>query len=176
MTMRQIITGHDANGKSVFVSVAQVTPVEGKFLPGLQSFELWSTAQTPEVPVLDPTKSPFNYFPELGGSVFRVISFPPQVDGKTEINPSEEAVAELMHKLPGLVEHLELDNPGMHTTNSVDYGIVLSGEICLELDDGQEQRLKAGDCVIQNGTRHAWHNKSNTPAVMAFVLLGAKRT
>jgi quercetin dioxygenase-like cupin family protein len=61
----------------------------------------------------------------------------------------------------------------MHTTQSVDIGIVQSGEVWLELDDDQEVKLTAGDYVIQNGTRHAWHNRSNEPCVMNFVLIGA---
>ena len=76
---------------------------------------------------------------------------------------------------PGFVEHLELDNPGMHTTDSVDYGIVIAGEVYLELDNGEERLLTAGDCVVQNGTRHAWINRSGKPVTMAFILLGADR-
>ena len=56
---------------------------------------------------------------------------------------NESAAAELPRKLPGVLEHLETENPGMHTTDSIDYGIVLKGEICLELDNGQEKTLKA---------------------------------
>jgi uncharacterized cupin superfamily protein len=60
----------------------------------------------------------------------------------------------------------EPDNPGMHTTDSVDYGICLEGEMHLELDNGQEIRLTPGACVVQQGTRHAWHNRSEKPALM----------
>jgi quercetin dioxygenase-like cupin family protein len=68
----------------------------------------------------------------------------------------------------------ERDNPGMHTTATVDFDMVLSGEVWLELDGGAERMLRAGDCVIQNGTRHAWHNRSDAPCVMLVVLLGAE--
>jgi quercetin dioxygenase-like cupin family protein len=68
-----------------------------------------------------------------------------------------------------------MDDPGMHTTDSVDYDVVLEGEITLELDDGKEVQLKKHDVVVQNGNRHAWRNKSSAPAVMLFVLIGAKR-
>ena len=63
----------------------------------------------------------------------------------------------------------------MHTTDTVDIDVVISGEIDLELDDGETVHLSAGDCVIQNGTRHAWRNKSTEPAVLFVTLLGARR-
>ena len=66
-----------------------------------------------------------------------------------------------MYKLPGLIDVLEPNHPGMHTTDTVDFDIVISGEVYLELDDGEEVLLKAGDCVVQNGTRHAWHNRAS---------------
>ncbi len=78
-------------------------------------------------------------------------------------------------RFPGLLDAMELDNPGMHTTDTIDFDIVLSGEVYLELDDGPEVRLTAGDCVIQNGTRHAWHNRSDEPVTMASALVGARR-
>ena len=61
----------------------------------------------------------------------------------------------------------------MHTTPTVDYGVVLDGEVWLELDDGKTVHLKEHDVVVQNGTRHAWRNKGTKPATMAFVLIGA---
>ena len=76
---------------------------------------------------------------------------------------------------PGLVELFEVDNPGMHTTPTVDYGVVLEGEVWLELDDGKTVHLKQHDVVVQNGTRHAWRNKGEKPVTMAFVLMGAQK-
>jgi quercetin dioxygenase-like cupin family protein len=83
------------------------------------------------------------------------------------------AIGELQRRLPGLADVMEPDHPGMHTTDTVDLDLVISGEIWLELDDGEEVHLRTGDCVIQNGTRHAWHNRSSEPAVMFGALLGA---
>ena len=77
--------------------------------------------------------------------------------------------------MPGVMEVLESDHPGMHTTETVDFDVVVFGEVVMELDDGAEVVLKAGDCVIQNGTRHAWHNRSSERAVIAFALVGAER-
>ena len=70
---------------------------------------------------------------------------------------------------------METDNPGMHTTQTVDYGIVLEGEVWLEVDDGKQVHLKPHDIVVQNGTRHAWRNKGDKPVKIAFVLIGAKK-
>ena len=73
----------------------------------------------------------------------------------------------------GAIEHFEPDNPGMHTTDSVDYAICLAGELVLRLDDGAERTVTPGTVVVQRGTRHAWRNRTSKPAMMAFVLLGA---
>ena len=74
-----------------------------------------------------------------------------------------------------MVDHLEMENLGMHTTDTVDYEFVISGEVVLELDDGAEVTLRPGDTVVQNGTRHAWRNRTDKPAVLVVVLVGAKR-
>jgi len=83
--------------------------------------------------------------------------------------------AEFAQNAPGLAERFEMENPGMHTTDSIDYDVVLEGEIVLELDDGKEVTLRPHDVVVQNGTRHAWRNRSDKPAKMLFVLVGASR-
>lgn len=74
-----------------------------------------------------------------------------------------------------MMEVLEFDHPGMHTTDTVDFDVIVSGEVYLELDNGAEVLLKAGDCVIQNGTRHAWRNRSSEKCVIAVTLVGAER-
>ena len=81
----------------------------------------------------------------------------------------------LRETVPGLGETLEADNPGMHTTDTIDYIVVLSGEADLELDDGATVHLESGDCVVQRGTRHAWRNTGTIPFVAAGVMVGAKR-
>lgn len=82
---------------------------------------------------------------------------------------------ELEHKLPGINEVMEPNHPGMHTTDSVDLDLVISGEVWLELDDRKEVHLATGDTVILNGTRHSWHNRSEEPCVIFTALLGALR-
>jgi Cupin domain len=176
MKIRQLITGHDSLGNSVFLHEYDCKPTEAQFMPGFQSFELWSTNAQTTLPHEGAATGVPHYFPNIGDSVFRIISFPPQQNGQTLLDTSNEAINELKLKFPSLLDHLELDCPGMHTTDSVDYGLVLQGEITLELDRGEERRLKVGDCVVQNGTRHAWHNRSAQPAIVAFILLGVPRS
>ena len=75
--------------------------------------------------------------------------------------------------MPGLAAYLEPDAPGMHTTDTIDFEVVLEGEVWLELDDGVEVHLRPGDTVVQNGTRHAWRNHGDTTARLAVFLIGA---
>jgi quercetin dioxygenase-like cupin family protein len=82
---------------------------------------------------------------------------------------------EFEEKLPGLVNHMERDHRGMHTTDTVDFEYVISGEVWLELDNGVEVHLRAGDTVVQNGTRHAWRNRGSQPCRMVTILVGAHR-
>jgi mannose-6-phosphate isomerase-like protein (cupin superfamily) len=73
----------------------------------------------------------------------------------------------------GLAPHADPEHPGFHRTPTIDYDIVLDGTMGLELDDGVEVRLEPGDVVVQNGTRHRWHNRGNTIARMLAVTVGA---
>ncbi|GLP69245.1 cupin [Streptomyces sp. TUS-ST3] len=173
--MRRVVTGHDENGKSVVVSDGTV-PRSREFtsLPGWVSRLAWAT--DPGEPVSwageDPTPKVTNLLPAPGGSRFIVLTFPPEA---ALADPAFDPAAfdrEQRADSPGIAELIEPD--GMHTTPTVDYGIVLQGEIVLELDDGDCTPLSTGDIVIQNGTRHAWRNRSDRPATMAFVLIGAE--
>jgi len=93
------------------------------------------------------------------------VSVPPGLDLRA-------GLAEMEEKLPGVLARLEPDNPGMHTTDTIDFEVVLSGEVILELDDGVEKLLRPGDTVVQNGTRHRWGNRGTEPAVMAVFTIG----
>jgi quercetin dioxygenase-like cupin family protein len=99
---------------------------------------------------------------------------PDTVRTSEQLDPAA-ILGEMAAKLPGMAETMEPDGSGMHTTDTVDFDVVVSGEVWLELDDGAKVLLKPGDCVVQNGTRHAWRNRSTAPCVIAVCLLGAKR-
>lgn len=180
--MRRIVTGHTESGKSVFVSDGKPPRVVTlKNLPGLEFFEVWATEGIPAIPADegDPTVEMASFVPGPGGTRFRITVNPPAQELERALEEGIDLAAiqqELLAKVPGLAEALEIEDPGMHTTDTIDYVIVLSGEIWLELDDGAEVHLKPGDCVVQNGTRHAWRNRGSDPCVMAGVMVGAKRS
>lgn len=87
----------------------------------------------------------------------------------------ETGIKELSEKLSGISNYFERDAPGMHTSDTIDYGIVVRREMTLELDDGQKIHLRQGDTIVQNGTRHRWRNPLPEPGLMAFVSIGGKR-
>ena len=175
MKVRRVVTGHDGNGKAVFASDEQVDPLTLALIPGAEFHRLWGADRAPTFPDDGgPTAQP-SYFPPLEGYRFALFTVPPATVSAPADLDHQTALAEMEVKLPGLLAHLEPDNPGMHTTDTIDFEVVLSGEVILELDDGIEKVLRAGDTVVQNGTRHRWGNRGTEPAVLAAVLIGAHR-
>jgi mannose-6-phosphate isomerase-like protein (cupin superfamily) len=111
--------------------------------------------------------------PGPGETIALTVTFPPaSVYADPGFDPAA-AGAEQLEATPGLAELFEPDAPGMHTTPTVDYGVVLKGEIVLDLDGGEVATLGPGDIVVQNRTRHAWRNPGTEPATVFFVLIGA---
>jgi hypothetical protein len=178
---KRALTGRDQAGKSVFKSF-DVTPkvVEIDSNPGLTFYELYMTEGVPQLTGLepDPMLAGTKAFPGPGGTMFRLISYPPKRPEGYKPPPGvtfESALRELSEKVPGMGDHFERDAPGMHTSDTIDYGVVVRGEMTLELDDGQKVHLRQGDCVVQNGTRHRWRNPLPEPCLMAFISIGGKR-
>lgn len=174
---RRVVTGI-RDGKAVFVSDAAVPNAHVHLAtPGLVSAVAWATAPVPTLPQDGSEAAPpgIRITPDPGQTRLLIVSFPPDaVMADPRFDPAA-AGAEYAQHLPGLAELFEHEHPGMHTTDTVDYDIVLDGEIWLELDDGAQTRMRTGDIAIQCGTRHAWRNKSERTATMAFVLIGANR-
>jgi hypothetical protein len=173
------VTGHDSVGKSVFVSDTDAPrSVAFKEVPGFVTTLLWETRSDAKVPVSgrDAAVDAGSWVPEIGATNVMVVTFPPDAVMMASTFDPVAAGQEYMQNLPGLAECFEMDSPGMHTTDTVDYGMLLEGELHLELDDGQTRVLKRHDVVIQNGTRHAWRNRSDRPATMLFVLVGVSRS
>ena len=160
--MKLLITGHDAAGKAVFSHVGE-PPRE--LHPG--SYELWATRGPLSVPdATDPMSPPaIGYFPAAGESSFKIVTVPPSVGRGSEVPSAQGEISEFF----------DADDPEMHETHTVDYVIVLAGEAELELDDGCRERVIAGDCVVQRGTRHAWRVRGSDPLVLGAVLIGARR-
>ncbi len=174
--MHCVVTGRNKAGKSVIVSNRRLEPVTVALFPGYQFYRLWGSDSMPTVPSDGTPMAQPGYFPAKNGFRFGLFTLPPATSTKVEPIATPVALEEARQKLPGILEALEPDHPGMHTTDSVDFDVVVFGEVVLELDGGTEVVLKAGDCVIQNGTRHAWHNRSSDNSVIAFSLVGAERT
>ncbi len=177
MKVRRVVTGHSPDGKAVFTSDSEVEETTVKMLPGPEYHYLWSSDEPPTFPDDGSEKPAALWFPPVGGFRFAMFSVAPQTTALPEDFDRETAIADLERTLPGMVTqgNMEPDNPGMHTTDTIDFEYVISGEVWLELDDGAEVHLKPGDTVVQNGTRHAWRNKGTEPCHMVVFLLGANR-
>jgi mannose-6-phosphate isomerase-like protein (cupin superfamily) len=173
--VRRVVTGHDGSGKAVFASDQQVDPVTVTLIPGAEFHLLWGADHAPTFPDDgSPTPQP-SYFPPLSGYRFGFFTVPPAQSSIPADVDLGAGLAEMDAKLPGMLARMEPDNPGMHTTDTIDFEVVLSGEVVLELDNGAEHLLRPGDTVVQNGTRHRWANRGTEPAVVAVILLGAHR-
>ncbi len=168
--IRRIVTGHDANGKAiVLLDDAPKNVKVRKASGGLVSSLLWVTDESPANVSGSQDRSirEIGVAPPPGGSVFRIVDFPP-----TDASGlSHEAVIREMG-LEGRVEASGARHPLMHRTKSIDYVIVLQGEIDMLLDDS-EVHLRAGDTLVQQGTNHAWVNRGREVCRIAFVLIDA---
>ncbi len=169
--IRRIVTGHDAKGRSIIVSDGPSPHV--LTLPGRPDFaltNLWVTEATPASNEgnADAAARTVVLEPPAGGTIFRVVEFPPE--SRARIFDREAAFAAM-----GANHALDPDgarHPGMHKTSTIDYAIVLSGEIYALMDEG-ETLMKAGDTLVQRGTNHAWANRSDAPCLVAFILVSA---
>jgi hypothetical protein len=165
--VRRLVTGHDAKGRSVFVEDSSV-PMKG-FL-----HELWLTKETPAKTTGAPHLGPYpvDLEPPKNGSIIRFVQFEPtQAVTREEL---EKRYAQVFASINA--SHARVDtrrHPAMHKTASLDYGIVLSGEITLLLDEG-ERTLKPFSVCVQRGTNHGWVNNGTEPALMAFILLSGE--
>ncbi len=173
MDIRRVVTGHDEHGKAVFVSDATVEATTVALLPGAEFHTLWGGDEAPRFPDDGAMPELSTYFPPVGGFRFGFFTVPPAGAGPSENLDFEAAMAKVEAKLPGMLGYMEPDDPGMHTTDTIDFEVVISGSVTLELDDGATVHLHPGDTVVQNGTRHRWTNHGDVPAVLAVFLCGA---
>jgi quercetin dioxygenase-like cupin family protein len=177
--VRRVVTGQTEDGKSVFVSVGSPPRViTMDSFPGDEYFLIWSTDSTPQLPTAgeDTTMQTESLSPGPLGTRFLINRWPPGTEFSGESVDTAAHKVEAAGKMHGIAESQEDEDIQMHTTETIDYGIVLKGEMWVELDDGAEEHLGTGDCIIQNGTRHAWRNRGSEECVMAFVMVGANRT
>jgi hypothetical protein len=174
-SVRRIITGHDRQGRSTIISDAP-SP-HAMTLAGVETFgvtDLWKTASAPvdNAGFEDPCSSAITLAPPARGTVLRLVEFPPDKDyiGRWKRG---EAFAAMGKSGAQAIDASPARHEAMHRTASVDYAIVIEGEIWAVLD-ATETIMRAGDFLVQRGTSHAWSNRSDKPALVAFVLIDAK--
>jgi len=171
--VRRVVTGLSESGKALIVSDGEPPCSRQRVhTPGFADALVWTTTVPPR-PAADPTKELRSWVPGPGETIAMTVTFPPDSVYADPAFDAAAAAAEQQQAIPGLAELFEADNPGMHTTPTVDYGVVLEGEIVLDLDAGETTLLRRGDVVVQDGTRHAWRNPGTSPATVFFVLIGA---
>lgn len=175
--IRRVVTGHDAEGQAIIVTDGALPQVvELAHIPGTIFHEVWSTTGSP-APVdngPDPTLGVLSLPPPKNGTRIRFVDIPPDTDefvlhGAARMTA---AFAEIGDASASTVKP-NSPHPLMHRTQSIDYGIVISGEMTLVLDRG-EASLRQGDVVIQRGTNHAWANRSDQTCRMLFILVDGR--
>jgi mannose-6-phosphate isomerase-like protein (cupin superfamily) len=174
--IHRVVTGHDPNGDAVVTSEGPLpTVIELKAVPGTVFHEVWCTSATP--PLIDngpdPTMGPLMLPPPEHGTRIRFVDFPPDTQqllssGTDEVRAGFSEIG----AAGASTVHAAAPHPLMHRTQTLDYGVVIEGELTLIVDKG-EVNLKPGSVVVQRGTNHAWANRSGKPCRMLFVLVDA---
>jgi len=170
--VRRVLTGHDAQGRSTFIADGPAPNVkEMSAMPGLVLTDLWETRGAPasNAGQDDAASRPVHLEPPKNGTILRIVEFPPD----SAWRKSADAKAAFASIGAGGAPDHESGDAMMHATATVDYIIVLKGEIWAILDKG-EKLLKQGDILIQRGTNHSWSVRTKQPCVIAAVLIGAK--
>ena len=170
--IRRVITGHDEDGKSVFIIDGDATAVkEMASMPGLALTDIWQTGGAPasNAGSADAADRPVVLEPPANGTIFRVVEFPPdsQWRGRADARDAFASIG---------ADHAtddSSDDPMMHKTATVDYLLVLKGEIWAILDDS-EVCLKQGDVMVQRGTNHSWSVRTGEPCLLAAILVSAE--
>jgi hypothetical protein len=173
--VRRVVTGHDPQGRAIIQEdgpVPRVQRIGGEHGPLF--FEIWNTRATPAPIDRDsgePPEQGIQLAPPKGGTRIRVLDIPPDDASFESLTPEQikahfaEVAAGDAPVQPGAARHAF-----MHRTETIDYGIVLEGEITLIMDVG-ETVVRAGDIVVQRGTNHGWANRSGKHCRIAFVLI-----
>ena len=171
--IRRVITGHDKDGKAICVSDEMATEIlQRDSRPGVTLTNFWQSKTTPsEYDGAEETLGgPFILHPPKNGSIFRMVEFEPE-DPEVLKNLDGKEAFSAMGASHAIVENAR--HPFMHRTDSVDYAVIVRGQITMLLDDS-EVELQQGDVVIQRGTNHAWVNKGSEPALLIAVLIDSK--
>lgn len=173
--VRRVVTGFDSAGRSTIISDEPSPAIKSvPERPNYYSTNIWRTGGAPvSVDEPDGIAEHTGVAPPQNGTVLRVINFPPEPKDPTErARQLKASFGEIFDDADR--SHSRDIHPGMHQTDTVDYAIVLEGEIFAVLEEA-ETLLKAGDILIQRGTNHAWSNRSGRSCKVAFVLIDGQR-
>jgi len=170
--VRRVLTGHDAGGRSTFIADGEAPNVkEMTAITGLALTDLWETGAAPasNLGLKDAAARPVHLEPPKNGTILRIVEFPPDSAwrGATDGRDGFKAIG------AGHAQDKSSTDPMMHKTATVDYIIVLKGEIYAIMETG-EKLLRAGDVLVQRGTNHSWSVRGNEPCIIAAVLVSAK--
>jgi len=170
--VRRVLTGHDAEGRSTIIADGMAPNVkEMPSFPGLALTDLWETASAPagNDGHTDAAARPVHLEPPKNGTLFRIVEFPPDSSRPQSADGREgfKAIG------AGHVQDRRSADPMMHKTSTVDYIVVLKGEIYAVLEKG-ETLLRPGDVFVQRGTNHSWSVRGSEPCIIAVVLVNAK--
>ncbi len=171
-TVRRVVTGHTPGGKSTFLMDSPARNVmEMKSMPGLALTDLWETTRAParNEGETDAAGRPVRLEPPRGGTIVRIVEFPPDSAWRDRAD-AREAFDSIQ---AGHAPDKSSSDPMMHKTNTVDYIIILRGEIHAIMEEG-ETLLRAGDVLIQRGTNHSWSVRGTEPCILAAVLVSAE--
>ena len=171
--IRRVLTGHDAEGRSTIIADGIAPNVkEMPGIPGLALTDLWETSGAPASNAghADAAARPVRLEPPPDGTIFRVVEFPPDAAWRNRSIDAREGFDAIG---AGHAQDRGSSDPMMHKTSTVDYAIVLKGEITAVMEKG-ETLLSAGDVLVQRGTNHSWSVRGNEPALVAFILVSAK--
>ena len=176
--IRRVVTGHDKSGKAIVISDGFAPSVKSNPLrPGHRSSDIWKTDAMPVVLTAeeaDPTLGPKTIHPAPQGTVIRIAELQPESADIRNMSPEKaREVFAAMGNASASQFGRGGRHPMMHRTETIDYAVVLEGEITLILDD-EDVQLKAGDVVIQRGTSHAWSNRSQNVCRMLYVLIDGR--
>jgi hypothetical protein len=170
--IRRVVTGHDAQGRSVIQSDGPATSVkEIPTFPGLALTDLWETGAAPasNAGSADAADRPVHLEPPKNGTLFRVVEFPPD-SARPAGGDSRKGFEAIGADHARDAGHAD---PMMHRTATVDYAVVIKGEIYAVMEKG-ETLLRAGDVLVQRGTNHSWHVRGKEPCLVAFILVSAE--
>jgi mannose-6-phosphate isomerase-like protein (cupin superfamily) len=171
MKVRRVVTGHDEHGKAIVSMDGDPAHVITSAIPGEYFTEVWKTFSSPAVidSGEDTTLGPRKMSPHKMGSVVRLVQIPPE-SGKPMDDEARKAHFASLGSPEASTGSGHARHPLMHRTETIDYGVVLEGQLTLILDD-VEVDLNPGDIVVQRGTNHAWSNRSDKPCRILFILL-----